>query len=33
MLTQTLLPYAPILGLLIAVMLGILLRGRHKHAH
>jgi hypothetical protein len=33
MLTQSLLSYAPIVGILIVVMLGILLRGRQKHAH
>ena len=33
MLTQTRLSYAPVLVLLIVVMLGILLRGRHRHAN
>jgi hypothetical protein len=33
MLAQTLLPYAPILGLVIVVVLGIMLRGKHRHAH
>jgi hypothetical protein len=33
MLAQTLFSYAPVLGLLIVVMIGIMLRVRQKQAH
>jgi hypothetical protein len=33
MLSQTLLSYAPFLGLLVAGVIGIMLRARHKPAH